>query len=297
MLRTTLAHLRALTRRSALDRELDAELRSHLDRAIARNRERGMSEADARHAAYREFGNVTTVAEEARSTWQWRRLEELRQDVRYALRTMRRRPVFTAVAVSSIALGTGAAVALFAVLDATVLRPLPVRSPAQLISTHGGSYPMFQRFRALHDVFDDVAAVAVLDRSTVTVDGAGAATDHGLVRVALVSGSYFPLLGAHASRGRTLTPDDDRVPGGHPVAVISDGYWRRRIGSTPDVVGRTLGLNGTTYTIIGVAARPFAGESVGHPVDVWIPMMMQSQVMLEMPGLLERNNGWLRILG
>jgi len=86
------------------------------------------------------------------------------------------------------------------------------------------------------------------------------------------------------------------VPGGHPVSVISDGYWRRRFGGTPNIVGRTLGLNGTTYTVIGVAAPSFTGETTGRPVDVWLPTMMQSQVMFEMPGLLERNNGWLRII-
>ena len=296
MLHRFAVRLRAFFTPADTDRELDEELRAHLDRAIALNLARGMTEADARHAAHREFGNVTAITEAARSAWRWQWLEQLRQDARYALRSMRRRPGFTAVAISSIAVGTGAAVALFAVLDSMLLRPLPVRDPGQLIASHGGSYPLYQRFRDLHQVFSDVAAVALLDRSNVTLDGLASSVDRGLVRIELASGNFFSMLGVKAAVGRTLAPDDDRVPGGHAVAVISDGYWRRRFGSRPDIVGRTLGLNGTTYTVVGVITRDFTGESTGRPVDVWIPLMMQSQVMLEMPGLLERNNGWLRIV-
>ena len=295
MLRRILVYLRALVRRDAVNRELDEELRAHFDRAIARNLGRGMTEAEARRCAAREFGNVTAVAEAARDAWRWQPLEQIGQDVRYALRTLGRRPVFAAAAISSIALGTGAAIALFAVVDSTLLRPLPVRDPAQLVSSHGGTYPLYRRFRKLRGVFSDVAAVSLLDRSNVAIGGT-ASTDRGLVRVALVSGNYFTMLGVSAAIGRTLLPEDDRVPGAHPVAVIAAGYWRRRFGGTADVVGRTLGLNGTTYTVIGVASREFTGEATGRPVNVWVPMMMQSQVMLEMPGLLDKNNGWLRII-
>ncbi len=296
MLRRTVVRLRALLQRSATDRELDEELRIHVERAIQRNLARGMPESQARYAAHREFGNVTTITENARDAWRWQWLEQLQQDVRYALRSMRRRPGFTAVAVTSIALGSGAAIALFAIVDSTLLRPLLVHDPARLVASHGGSYPLYRRLRELHQVFSDVAAVSLLDRSNVTTDGAGGSVDRGLVRVELVSGNYFSLLGVKPAVGRTLAPDDDRAPGAHPVAVISDGYWRRRFGGTPDILGRTLGLNGTTYTVVGVIARGFTGETMGRPVDVWLPIMMQSQVMLEMPGLLERNNGWLRII-
>ena len=279
MLRTLAIHLRSLFRRQAVDRELDEELRSHVDRAIARNIARGMTQPDARYAAQREFGNLTAITEEARDASRWQLIEQMRQDVRYAVRTMRKRPVFTAVTVCSIALGSGAAVALFAVVDATLLHPLPVRDPGQLVASHGGSYPLYRRFRDLHEVFADVAAVSLLDRSNVTVGGDESSIDRGLVRVQLVSRNYFSLLGVRASKGRALTPDDDRVPGAHPVAVLSDGYWRRRFGGAADVIGRTLGLNGTTYTVVGVAVREFTGETTGRPVDIWLPMMMQSQVM------------------
>jgi len=296
MLRRTIIRLIALLHRSATDRELDEELQIHIDRAVARNIAHGMSKSQAHDAARREFGNVTAITEDARDAWRWQWVERTRQDVRYALRAMRKHPVFTAVAVASIALGSGAAIALFAVLDSTLLRRLPVRDPARLIESHGGSYPLYQKFRELHQVFTDVAAASLLDRSNVTAGGDASNVDRGLVRVQLVSGNYFAMLGVRAAVGRTLTPDDDRAPGGHPVAVISAGYRRRRFGSSPDIIGRSLGLNGTTYTVIGVAPREFTGETTGRPVDIWIPMMMQSQVMLEMPGLLERNNGWLHII-
>ncbi len=295
MLHRFVVRLLGLFQRSARDRELDEELRAHIDRAIGQNLARGLTEAQARDAAVRQFGNLTSVAEEARASWQWSWVEQIRQDVRYSLRSLRRRPAFAAVAIGSIALGLGAAVTLFAVLESTLLRRLPVRNPEQLVSSHGGSYPMFKRFQELHSVFQDVAVVSPLDRSNVTIDGKS--VDQGLVRVALVSGNYFPMLGVRAAVGRMLSPDDDRAPGGHPMAVLSSAYWRRRYGGTPDVVGHTLGLNGTTYTIIGVAAPDFTGDATGRPVDVWFPAMMQSQVMLELPGLLERNNGWLRIIG
>ena len=296
MLHRTVIRLRALLRRATTDRELDEELRLHIERTIQRNIARGMPQPQARYAAHREFGNLTAITEDAREAWRWQWVEQIRQDGRYALRAMRKRPVFTAVAVGSIALGSGAAIALFAVLDSTLLRPLPVRDPAHLIESHGGSYPLYQKFHDLQQVFSDVAAASLLDRSNVTAGGDASDIDRGIVRVQLVSGNYFAMLGVRAAVGRTLTPDDDRVPGGHPVAVISDGYWRRRFGSSPDIIGRSLGLSGTTYTVIGVAPREFTGETTGRPIDIWLPMMMQSQVMLEMPGLLERNNGWLHIL-
>jgi len=164
VLHRTVIRLRALLRRATTDRELDEELRLHIERTIQRNIARGMPQPQARYAAHREFGNLTAITEDAREAWRWQWVEQIRQDGRYALRAMRKRPVFTAVAVGSIALGSGAAIALFAVLDSTLLRPLPVRDPAHLIESHGGSYPLYQKFHDLQQVFSDVAAASLLDR-------------------------------------------------------------------------------------------------------------------------------------
>jgi predicted permease len=234
-------------------------------------------------------------------------IDTLRQDLRYAYRALRRSPGFTAIAVLSLALGIGANTAIFNVVDVLWLRSLPVTDPQRLVAFRiddgsvkadfwyyvNFSYPDFVRLRDRSVAFAEIAAVGLLDRAGVTIDGAA---DPAPVRVALVSGSYFRLYGVTAARGRTLTPEDDRLPSGHPVAVISDAYWSSRFARRPDVVGRTFALNGVTYSILGVAPRAFSGDWLGRPTDIWIPIMMQPDVMLEMPGLLTRGNGWVRIV-
>jgi predicted permease len=215
---------------------------------------------------------------------------------------MGRSKAFTAVAILSLALGIGANTAMFSITDALMLKTLPVRNPERLVTLSEGSfyffqYPTFQKFRNLKQVFSDVTAVCLLRRSNVIVNGPGGGLDAGTVGVALVSGTYFSTMGATAMIGRTFTADDDRTPGGHPVAIISYRYWERRFGRQPDVVGRSLTLNGTTYTILGVTTPGFSGDWIGEPTSLWIPIAMQSQVMLERPGLLSNPNPpWIRIL-
>ena len=234
--------------------------------------------------------------------WGWTSLQRIGQDLRYGVRLMARSKGFTAVAALSLALGIGANTAMFSITDALMLRMLPVRNPERLVTLSEGDfsffqYPTFQKFRNLKQVFSDVTAVCLIRRSNVIVNGPGGGLDAGTVGVGLVSGTYFSTMGANAFIGRTLTPDDDRVPGGHPVAVISYRYWERRFGREPGVVGRTLTLNGTTYTILGVTTPGFSGDWIGEPTSLWIPIAMQSQVMLERPGLLSNPNPpWVRIL-
>jgi predicted permease len=287
--------------------DFNEEARFHLDQRTEENLRRGMSDRDARAEATRRFGNMTLAKERTREADTFRWLDEVRQDLRYAVRTLRRSPGFTAVAVLSLALGIGACTAIFSVIDALILRTLPVRNPEELVTFRvddgtvkadvwyyvGRSYKDFTILRDRTSVFSDLAAIGLLDRSGVTIEGG---VDAALVRVALVSGNYFTLFGVNAALGRTLTPADDRVPDGHPVAVISDTCWTSRFARTRDIVGRTFALNGTTYTILGVAPPRFSGDWLGRPTDIWIPMMMQSEVMLEMPGLLTRGNGWLRLV-
>jgi predicted permease len=239
--------------------------------------------------------------------WGWTSLQRLAQDMRFALRLMGRSKGFTAVAILSLALGIGANTAMFSITDALMLRMLPVRNPEQLVILSETSdqnllganfqYPAFRKFRDLTQVFSDVTAVCLLRRSNVIVNGPGGGLDPGTVGVGLVSGTYFSTLGASAAIGRTFTPDDDRVPGGHAVTVISYRYWERRFGLAPDVIGRTLTLNATTYTILGVTAPGFSGDWIGEPTSLWIPIAMQSQVMLERPGLLDNPNPpWVRVI-
>ena len=287
------------------EEELDEEIQSHLNMAAHDRMERGQSSAEAERSARRDLGNVGLVKEVTREMWGRTSLDRLHQDLRYGLRMLRRSPGFTAAAVLSLALGIGANTAIFSVEDTLILRRLPVRSPERLvvlnriILTRPASipYPMFQRFRALSQVFDGMAAVCQLGRSNVMIHGPGGGLESGLLRVNLVSGTYFPMLGVNAAIGRIITPSDDRVPGGHPVTVISYRYWERRFARAPDVVGRTLTLNNTTYTIVGIATKGFNGENITDPTDLWIPAAMESEVMPERPGLLANANaGWIRVI-
>jgi len=226
----------------------------------------------------------------------WRRtfLDQFGQDLRYAFRMMRRSPGFTAAAALSLALCIGANTAIFSVIDAMLLKTLPVRNPEELVmlrlkrgspnSQYDIYHPRYEKIRDQTQVYTEVSANWLIDR-TVTINGPGGGTDAKQFRVNLASGNYFSTLGVDAAIGRMFTSEDDRVPGGHPVTVISDGYWERMFGRSADVVGRTLTLNKTVYTIIGVAQRGFSGTWLGKPVDMWIPFMMQLQVMPEVPGL------------
>jgi predicted permease len=286
-------------RRNKREQELDREIRSHL-----------LAEAEEQlstDAAKRAFGNPTLIKELVREMWGWASLERFVQDLRYGLRLMARSPGFTAVAVLSLALGIGANTAIFSVFDALLLRTLPVRNPEQLITltrTDGRrtgdsiSYPMFQNFRNLRQVFSNMSALYQTGQSNVMINGPGGGLDDGTVVVGLVSGSYFSMLGVKPSMGRLLTSDDDRVSGGHPVTVIGYNYWQRRFGGARDVPGRTLTFNNTTYTILGVAAKGFSGEAIASPTDLWIPMAMESQVIPDRPGLLTNQSSmWTHVIG
>jgi predicted permease len=217
--------------------------------------------------------------------------DEMFQDLRYGARMLRTQPGFTLIAVVTLALGIGANASLFSLVDALLLKTLPVREAERLAlfkrletanrTFYDLPYTMFERLRDQPQVFSEVAANWPIERSE-TADSPGA--DAGQLRVGMASGNYFSTLGVQAAMGRAFTPDDNRAPGAHPVAVISHNYWERRFARAPDIIGRTLTLAGADYTIIGVAPRGFTGEWVGRPIDLWVPFMMASQVMPEVPG-------------
>jgi putative ABC transport system permease protein len=216
------------------------------------------------------------------------------QDMKYSLRTLVRNPGFTAVAVLTLALGIGANTAIFSLIDAVLLKTLPVNHPERLALLRWESqhhmtdylpYPTFEQLRGGSQVFDGMFAFCNLGLAT-SVDGRP-----GMARGQLVSGSYFSVLGVQAIAGRTFNSDEDRVPGGDPIAVISYGYWKRQFGLDPAAVGKSITLNGQPFTIIGVTAPGFEGISVGDARDIWIPMMMQAQVM-DGRSLLNDPKGW-----
>ena len=209
------------------------------------------------------------------------------QDVRFGIRLLRRSPVFTAVAVSSLALGIGGAAAVFSLLNAIVLRSLPVAEPDRLFVAERHrpdemsprfSWPEAGRLR------DDLAGRAELAAASSVATMqlrparvAAAAAERGSVQ--LVSGEYFGVLGERPQAGRLLTPEDNKTLDGHPVAVMSHGYWQRSLGGSADAVGQTLAINGTAFTVVGITAPEFFGTTVSmRGVDAWVPLMMQSAV-------------------
>ena len=215
-------------------------------------------------------------------------LSDALQDFRFGVRLLRRSPVFTTVAVSSLALGIGGAAAVFSLLNAIVLRSLPVAEPDRLfVAERHRPDEMSPRFSwpAAARLRDDLAGRAELAAasSVATMQlrparaSATAAAERGSIQ--LVSGEYFDVLGQRPQAGRLLTRDDNRVLDGHPVAVVSHGYWQRSLGGASDAVGQTLGINGTAFTIVGIAAPEFSGTTVAmRGVDAWVPLMMQSAI-------------------
>jgi predicted permease len=284
-LRVFIHRLRGLFLKRKLEQELEDEIRTHLDMQIEDNLRRGMSSEEARYEALRKFGGVEQVKESYRDRRSLSVADSTLQDLRYALRILRRSPGFTLVAALLLALGIGANTAIFSVVDAVLLKMLPVREPERLVLlTHGGgrtqsdsfSYRNFEQFRDHDWTLSGVLSYYPL-RLTVSVNGQPEPAINGQ----LVTGSYYSVLGVNTTLGRTIAPDDDRAPGAHPVCVISDGYWSRRFGRDPAVVGKTIHVSGFPFTIIGVTPPEFFGLEVGASMDITVPVMMQEQVMPE----------------
>ena len=302
--RQFLLKLQSLFRRRRSAQRLNDEIQFHLDQQIAEYLAAGMSPEEARHSAIRAFGNSTTLKEQTRDTWGWTRLEQIAQDFRYGFRSLRKSPLFTAVAVSTLALGIGANTAIFSLMDQVLLELLPVKHPEQLalVAERGIrfgdswgdndiSYPMYRDFRDGNQVFSGMFC-----RYPTSVSlGYGDRTEQ--VAAELVSGSYFPVLGVTTVIGRTLTPDDDRVPGGHPVAMLSYSFWQNRFSSDPSIVGRQIVVNGYTFTVVGVSQAGFDGVELGYKSKVFIPMMMQAQMTPLSDRLEDRSLSWVTAFG
>jgi predicted permease len=283
--------------------ELHDELQFHLEEEVEQHREDGLAEQEARWTARRELGNPTLVEENTRAVWGWITLEQFVQDVRYALRSIRRSPGVAVVAMLSLALGIGVNTAIFSLMDALMLKSLPVKNPEQLILIGDGvssgstddepsgkwslfSYPVYQQLHARNRVFSDMLAfLSTSDRSLAGIDGG----EPELILPKLVSGNYFSVLGIRPVIGRTLTPDDDTAAA-NPVAVLSYSYWERRFARNADVIGKRIvlrsdGQTGVAVQIVGVAARGFFGEKAGAIPNFWMPLSVE--------GRLEAKNSWL----
>ncbi len=274
--------LKRLFQRRRLERELDAELRFHLEEHVRDLVAAGVEPAEARRQARLALGGVEQVKEEARDVRGTRWLEDLAGDIRFALRTLRKAPGFTVAAVLTLAFGIGANTAVYSVADALFFRTLPVERPMELfhlerVGPAGPdrrfSGPAFNRFRA---ALPEGARLAAMS----TTVGMNFIADQPAERVAaqLVSGDWFSVLGTKAQVGRLIGPNDARAAGGEPVAVLSHPFWTRRFGADSAVVGRTIRLNGAVLTVIGVAEPGFTGFEMERSTDVWAPATMQVAV-------------------
>lgn len=277
---------RSLFSRRRLDAEMEAELAFHLDQLTARYEGQGLPPEEARRRARREFGCLEPLKETCRDMRRIRPLEDFAQDLLFALRLLRRTPLVTAVAVLSLALGVGANTGIFSLFHTVVLRPLPVPEPHQLYAgefhriddrSPRFSYPVFEQARDALTGNAELAAMSSNVRMQVVVPGATADRGEG-AGVQLVSGEWFQVLRQEPQHGRLLTTDDNRTLGGHPVAVISDGFWARRFDRDPAVVGRELLVNGVAFTVVGVTRPGFFGAAADERPDLWIPVMMQPAV-------------------
>lgn len=274
-----IAKLRGLVGRRRQDEELDEEIHAHLEIEEQENRAKGMSPVEAHYAAVRKFGNVLRTEERAREMWHWSWLETLAQDIRFGLRMLAKNPGFTAVAVLTLALGIGGTTAVFSVVEAVVLRPLPYRDPDRLVLVKeriplAGPEPIpvcapdVIRFQRQNQVFESTAAFRAGQ-----VDLSGEAAPERITADRVNSG-LFSLLGVQPIMGRTFTADEDQT--GQLLAILSYGLWQRRFGADPQVVGRTVTLDRQPYTVVGVMPRgfvfPLPGTDQGDAADVFVPM-------------------------
>jgi predicted permease len=274
-------------RRERKRQELEQEVQSHLQMAANDRAERGESVDRAQQAARREFGNVELVQQVTRDQWGWRWLEELFQDLRYGARMLRKNPGFTLVAVLTLALGIGANTAIFSVVNGVLLNPLPYPHPEQLVTLHESkpnfefgsiSYPNFRDWRKDNRTF---SSMAISRRIAFSLTGVGEAEQ---VRARFISSDFFSTVGVNPVLGRDFAPGEDEI-GAAPIALISAGFWKRKFGSSPDVLGKSLTLDGRNYTIVGVVPANFDLFLRSLQVaEIYVPIGQWSNPMLPKRG-------------
>ncbi len=321
MLSDLYIRFRSLFRRTAVNGELDDELRFHLEMQTAKYVEAGLTPEEARRQARLEFGGFEQVRGECHDARGVSFAETIAQDVRFGLRMLRKSPVFTAAVIATLALGIGANTAIFSLVNAILLRSMPVRNPDELVvlqweartwATHIGtssfgdcgreesanrysgcslSYPMFKEIAARKDLFSN--AMAFAGPSQMDLSGNGPAS---VAQGELVSGGYFETLGVGAALGRTLQPEDEK-PGAAAVAVLDYGYWQRAFGGSVGVVGRTIRLNTVMVTIVGVAEPGFTSLTPGKTVELWVPLTQIGPLGLPWGDHGSESGWWLAIVG
>ncbi|MFZ3243609.1 MAG: ABC transporter permease [Candidatus Acidiferrales bacterium] len=291
-LRALLVRLAGLFNKGKRDRELAAELDSHLQMHIDENLDRGMEPAEARRQALIKLGGVEQAKERYRARRGLPLLETLAQDIRYGLRVLRRSLGFTVVAVLTLALGIGANTAIFSLVDWLILRPLPIERPSQVVFMeasfkNGGtgtqfSYPDFQKIQQqTADIFSGTAALQGFQMDGLSVDGKSQPMWSNYV-----SGDFFSLLGIKPVLGRLILPSEGKFAGADPVLVISYANWKSRFGGDPTIIGKKASVNGRPMTIVGVAAANFQGLAALADVQGYMPLGMATVLQDAAPDFL-----------
>jgi predicted permease len=260
--------------RQKRERELDEELQSHLQMAAQDRTDRGETPGQARDAALRELGNVGLIKEVTREMWGWTSLERLIEDLRYGARMLRKSPGFTAVAILTLALGIGANTALFSVVNGVLLKPLPYPHPEQLVwlaeskpnfASGSISFPNFRDWRKDNHTF---TAMGVYRSFSFNLTGLGEAEQ---LRARFISSEFLNVVGVAPVIGRTFAPGEDDI-GAAPIAIISEGLWKRKFNASPGVLGKILDLDGMSYAIVGVVPLSFDLSGNFRDVDVYVPV-------------------------
>jgi hypothetical protein len=307
--------LRALVARRREERELEEELAFHLEMETEANVRRGLPPAEARRRAHLALGGGEVVREQVREARGTRLIEDLRRDLALGVRMLGKQKQFTFVMLAVLALGIGANTATWTVLDALLLRPLPVPHPEQLVSIGnpartGGmsqgtptmqfaSYALYKDVHAATTSFSGLYASGRTDRLDVLVDAANAdaAAEPEHPKGRFVSGEFFQVLGVPAALGRVFGPQDDVAPGGPTIAVVSHDYWQTHLGGTPTAVGRAIRVNGVPVTVVGVTPEGFSGDIVGARIDLWFPLTTQPALEPHNPYFGDRGSSWLLMMG
>jgi predicted permease len=278
---------RTFSRRKRSPEDFAAEIRSHLELEADELSGEGLDEAEARRRARVAFGSVPAAQERFRLRGRFIPLDHLLRDLRFGLRALRQTPGFTLTAILTLALGVGANTAVFSVMNAVLLRSLPIRDPQNVVYLHTSGtpsnsgtidsnatfpYSVYRELRTHTDVFSDVITVGGLSPNKLNVR-IGAQPEQA--EADAVSGNFFSGLGVQIIRGRGFTSQDEA---GHaPITVLSYNYWTRRFGRDPGVLGQTLYVKGVPVTIVGVAARGFEGTDSGQSIDFWIPLQDRAE--------------------
>ena len=295
MLSDLLYRIRALFRRNAVEGELDEELRFHFDEQVEKHVRSGLSQVEAVRRARLTFGGIEQVKEECRDARGLRPLDDLRADLRYALRTLRSSPSFAFTAILTLALGIGANTGLFTCVDTLLLRPVAVRDPWSLyqLSGYTTTHHRFGEFsfRELQQVADGNRVF----RQVFADSEVRALSPYGTLGGYLVSGNYFSALGVGTLFGRPIGPEDT-MPSSHPVIVLGHAAWQRHFGGDAQTIGKTIELGGRPFTVIGVATSEFTGVDAQIP-DFWAPLSTKAQFGSRGSAFDDPEERWLRIIG